>query len=157
MNIRNVIALAISMCATLPAYAGVTVNDAWVKVTESGQTTAEAYMLIKSDSAAKLVGVSSTAAKITQIHEMKMQGNEMQMRAIDSLDLPAGRTIEFKPGGYHIMLSGLSQPLVQGATVPLTLTIEDINKQRQSIEVKIEVRNAMPMGDMKDMGSMKGM
>ena len=166
MNIRKVFVFTVSMCVILPAYAGVTITDAWVKATMPGQTTAAAYLQIKSDAAAKLVGVSSSAAKVVQIHEMKMQGNVMQMRAVDSLDLPAGTAVEFKPGGYHIMLSEISQPLKPGVTVPLTLTIEGTDKRRQTIEVKAEVRSAMAMekhddmkdmGNMKDMGGMKGM
>ena len=162
MNIRNVIALAISMCVTLPAYAGVTVTDAWVKVTAPEQTTAEAYMHIMSDTTAKLVDVSSSAAKIVQIHEMKMNGNamQMQMQAINALDLPAGTIVELKPGGYHIMLAEISPPLKPGATVPLTLTVEDTNMQRQSITVKAEVRGAASTEkheNTDDMGGMKGM
>jgi hypothetical protein len=160
MIIRTVIAITICMCATLPAYAAVTVTDAWVKITAPGQTAVEAYMQIRSDAAAKLVGVSSPTAKIVQIHEMKMNGNVMQMRAINSIDLPAGQTVVFKPGGYHIMLSEISPPLKPGAMLPLTLTVEDADMHRQSIEVKVEVRSAMSMDkpdDMKDMGGMKGM
>ncbi len=160
MNIRNVTAFAIAIGITLPAYAGVTITDAWVKATAPGQTTAAAYLQIKSDDAAKLVGVSSPAAKTTQIHEMKMEGNVMHMRPLDELDLPAGKTVEFKPGSYHIMLTDIVKPLKQGATVPLTLTIEGADKQRQSVEVKAQVRAAPAMekhDDMKDMGDMKGM
>jgi|SRR5208282_941574 len=160
MNIRNVIAFAIASGITLPAYAGVTVTDAWVKATAPGQTTAAAYLQIKSDAAAKLVGVSSPAAKTTQIHEMKMEGNVMQMRPLDALDLPAGKTVEFKPGSYHIMLTDIVKTLKQGATVPLTLTIEGADKQRQTVEVKAQVRAAAAMekhDNMKEMGDMKGM
>ena len=166
MNPRNVITFIIGMSTMLSAYAGVTVTDAWIKATMPGQTTAAAYLKITSDAPAKLVGASSPAAKIVQIHEMKMNGNVMQMRAVDALDLPPGKTVEFKPGGYHIMLSNLAQPLKEGATVPLTLTVEGADKQRQSVEVKAEVRSAMSMqkkedmkgmGDMNDMRNMKGM
>jgi len=159
MNTRKVTAFILGMGASLTAYAGVTVTDAWVKATAPGQTTAAAYLQIKSDTAAKLVSVTSPAAKLAQIHEMKMSGNVMQMRAIDSLDLPAGKTVELKPGGYHIMLSQLAQPLKEGTTVPLTLTVEGADKKQQTVEVKAAVRSAMTTehDDMKDMGDMKGM
>jgi len=159
MNTRKVTAFILGMGASLTAYAGVTVTDAWVKATAPGQTTAAAYLQIKSDTAAKLVSVSSPAAKLAQIHEMKMSGNVMQMRAIDSLDLPADKTVELKPGGYHIMLSQLAQPLKEGTTVPLTLTVEGADKKQQTVEVKAAVRSAMTTehDDMKDMGDMKGM
>ena len=159
MNTRKVTAFILGMGASLTAYAGVTVTDAWVKATAPGQTTAAAYLQIKSDTAAKLVSVTSPAAKLSQIHEMKMSGNVMQMRAINSLDLPAGKTVELKPGGYHIMLSQLAQPLKEGTTVPLTLTVEGADKKQQTVEVKAAVRSAMTTehDDMKDMGDMKGM
>jgi hypothetical protein len=160
MNIRNVTAFVIAIGITLPAYADVTITDAWVKATAPGQTTAAAYLKIKSDAPAKLIGISSPVAKAVQIHEIKVQDNVMHMRPIDSLDLPAGKTVELKPGAYHIMLENIAEPLKQGATVPLILTIEGTDMQRQSIEVKAEVRSAMPMekhDDMKDMGNMGGM
>ena len=84
----------------------------------------------------------------------------MQMRAISSLDLPAGKTVEFKPGSYHIMLSEINQPLKPGAAVPLTLTVEGADKQRQSVEVTAQVRAAATMethDDMKNMGDMNNM
>src|SRR5271154_6894911 len=114
MNIRNVAAFTIAIGITLPAHAVVTVTDAWVKATAPGQTTAAAYLQIKSDAPAKLVGVSSPAAKTTQMHEMKMEGNVMQMRPLDALDLPAGMTVEFKPGANHIMLTDIVKPLKKG-------------------------------------------
>jgi len=161
MNIRNLTAFAIAIGIAMPIYAaGVTVTDAWVKTTAPGQTTAAAYLQIKSDTPAKLVGASSPAAKIVQIHGMKMQDNVMQMRAISSLDLPAGKTVEFKPGSYHIMLSEINQPLKPGETVPLTLTVEGADKQRQSVEVTAQVRAAATMethDDMKDTGDMNNM
>ena len=160
MSIRNVIAFAIGMGAILPVYAGVTVTDVWIKTTAPGQTTAAAYLKIKSDAAAKLIGASSPIAKIVQIHEMKVQDNVMHMRSIDSLDLPAGKTVELKPGNYHIMLENIAKPLKQGAMVPLTLTIEGADKQRQSVKVTAQVRATAGMekhDDMKDMGDMKGM
>jgi len=154
MNIRNLIALSLFMNTMLPAYAGVTVTDAWIKVTAPGQTAAEAYMYIKSDTPARLVGVSSPAAKIAQIHEMRMNGNVMQMRTIHSLDLPAGKTLQFKPDGYHIMLAEISPPLKPGVAIPLTLIVEGSDMQRRSIDVKAEARGAMTM---EKKGNMQGM
>ena len=138
----------------------VTVTNSWVTATMPGQTTAAVYLQIRSEAAAKLIGVSSPVAKVAQMHEMKMNGNVMQMRAINSLDLPAGKTVEFKPGGYHIMLSEINPPLQLGAMVPLILTVECTDMQRKSVEVKAEVRSAMNTKEDKstnDMGSMEKM
>ena len=67
-------------------------------------------MKITAPEGAKLVGASSPAAGVTEVHEMKMEGDVMKMRAMPFLDLPAGKTVELKPGGYHIMLLDLKAP-----------------------------------------------
>jgi hypothetical protein len=64
----------------------------------------------------------------------------MKMSAIRSLAVPAGKTTELKPGGYHVMLMELKQPLKEGETVPVTLTFEDKSGKRQAVEVKAPVR-----------------
>ncbi len=67
---------------------------------------------------------------------MKMEGGVMKMSAVDRLPLPAGKAVELKPGGYHVMLMDLAQPLKEGDTVPLTLTVEDKAGKKQTVEVK---------------------
>ena len=83
---------------------------------------------------------SSPVAGVTEVHEMKLVDNVMKMRAIPALDLPAGQAVELKPGGYHIMLLDLKQPVAQGGTVPLTLVFEGKDGQRQSQELQAPVR-----------------
>ncbi len=58
------------------------------------------------------------------------------MRQVMSLDLPAGKTVELKPGSYHVMLMGLNAQVKEGDIVPLTLTVEGKDKKTQTIEVK---------------------
>ena len=73
----------------------------------------------------RLVSASVDFAKDAQIHEMAMEGTVMKMRQLpDGLVIPAGETVVLEPGGYHLMFMGLSQPLVEGETVPVTLTFE---------------------------------
>jgi hypothetical protein len=79
-------------------------------------------------------------AGIVEIHEMSMDGTTMRMRAIPALDLPAGKAVDLKPGGYHVMLMDLKQPLKAGETVPLTLVVEGAGGQRESVEVKAVVK-----------------
>ncbi len=70
-----------------------------------------------------LVSASSEIARETQIHEMAMEGDVMKMRQLeDGLVVPAGESVALKPGGFHIMFMGLNGPLVEGETVPVTLT-----------------------------------
>jgi len=71
---------------------------------------------------------------------MAMDNNVMKMRQIPALDLPAGKAVELKPGGYHLMLMDLKQQVKAGDTVPLTLVFEDKAGKRESVEVKAEVR-----------------
>jgi copper(I)-binding protein len=133
------ILLGLSSAATLAA--DVDVTDAWVRGTVSGQQATGAFMAITSRSGAALVGAASPAAGITEIHEMKMDGGVMKMRAIARLDLPAGKPVVLGPGGYHVMLINLKQPLKKGDAVPLTLQVEGKDKKVESIEVKAEVRD----------------
>lgn len=73
----------------------------------------------------RLVSASSPIARDTQIHEMAMEGDVMKMRQlVDGLVIPAGQSVVLEPGGYHIMFMGLTQALVEGETVPVTLTFE---------------------------------
>ena len=73
----------------------------------------------------RLVFAESPIARDTQIHEMAMEGDVMKMRQlVDGLVIPAGQSVVLEPGGYHIMFMGLTQALVEGETIPLTLTFE---------------------------------
>ena len=75
-------------------------------------------------------------AETVQIHEMKMDGNVMRMRELENgLEIPAGATVTLAPGGFHLMLMGLKQPLKQGSTVPVTLVFEKAG----SIDIELAV------------------
>lgn len=89
---------------------------------------------------ASLVRVESPIAGTVEVHSMEMKGNLMTMRAVDKIDLPAGKQVRLAPGGFHIMLMDLKQPVKNGETVPLKLTIEYPDKKRESINVSAQVR-----------------
>ena len=136
-------ALALALLAGLAAAAAraqVTVADAWVRGTVTGQKATGAFMRLQSASDTALVAAASPVAGVVEIHEMKMDGGVMKMSAIRSLAVPAGTTTELKPGGYHVMLMELKQPLKEGETVPVTLTFEDKAGKRQAVEVRAPVR-----------------
>jgi periplasmic copper chaperone A len=122
------------------AAAQVAVTDAWVRGTVTGQMATGAFMQLKSSADSSLVAVSSPVAKIVEVHEMKMEGGMMKMNAVDKLALPAGKAVELKPGGYHVMLMDLVKPLKEGDTVPLQLTFEDKAGKKQTVEVKAVVK-----------------
>ena len=81
---------------------------------------------------------------MTEVHEMKMEGDVMKMRAITGLDLPAGQAVELKPGGYHVMLMDLKAPLAKGSTVPVTLTFKNAQGAESKLELQVPVQAQMP-------------
>ena len=123
-----------------PATAQIAVSDAWVRGTVAGQMSTGAFMRLSSPADMTLVGVASPAAKVVELHEMKMDGGMMKMSAVGRLPLPAGKSIELKPGGYHVMLMDLKQPVKNGESVPLKVTVEYADSKRETIDVKAPVR-----------------
>ncbi len=97
-------------------------------------------MTLVSKSDARLVAASSPAAKVVEVHEMKLEAGVMTMRAVDKLALPAGKPVALTPGGYHVMLMGLAKPLRDGDTVPITLVVEDGSGKRHDVQVTAPVR-----------------
>jgi hypothetical protein len=79
-------------------------------------------------------------AGVVEIHEMAMDGNVMKMRAVPALELPAGKAVELKPGGYHVMLMELRQTLQPGQSVPLTLVVEAPGGRRETVQLSAPVR-----------------
>lgn len=139
---RTACILSLALACT-PAVAEVTITDAWVRGTVPAQTSTGAYMKLKSTENAKVVAASSPAAKVVEIHEMSMSGTTMEMRPVAALPLPAGKTVEMKSGGYHVMLMGLAKPLGKDDVVPIKFTIEDAGGKRTTVEVKAMV---VPLG-----------
>ena len=125
------------------AQASVTATDAWVRGTVPAQKTTGAFVTLQSTEASKLVSVTSSAAQSVEMHASEQSQGVMHMHALEAIALPAGQRVELKPGGFHIMLVGLTRALGAGDTVPLTFTFEDRNGKRTSMEVRAQVR---PLG-----------
>jgi periplasmic copper chaperone A len=134
-----VLSLALAT-ASLAATAQTVVKDPWVRGTVAQQKATGMFAQITSASGGKLVSASSPAAGMVEIHEMSMDGNVMKMRAVNGLDLPAGKAVELKPGGYHVMMMDLKQPLTEGSTVSVSLVIEGKDGKRETVEVKAPVK-----------------
>lgn len=101
----------------------VEVSGALCRPTPAGRRTTGCYLTLTSASDDRLMGITSTLAGRVQIHESRMESNMMMMHEVEGgLALPAGQAVELKPGGNHIMLLGVTEPLEAGDTVPLTLT-----------------------------------
>lgn len=143
-----VAAALLASAASLPAWAAnISVSDAWARATMPGQKVSGAYMKIQSDADARLISASSPAVPRVEVHEMKMDGDVMRMREVKAIELPKGKPVSLEPGGFHIMLMNLKNPIAAGEIVPLTLVVESGGKQ-QTVEVKAEARAPMGGGAM---------
>ena len=138
---QTIAAAAITAAMSITAHAQVAIKDAWVRATVGPQKVTGAFMQITSTQDTKLVAVQSDAAKKVELHTMEMDKDVMRMREIASLDLPAGKTVELKPGSYHIMLIDLVKPVKEGDTVAVTLVVENKDKKRENIEVKATAKS----------------
>jgi copper(I)-binding protein len=123
-----------------PALAQVEVKDAWVRATVKQQKSTGAFMRLTAAQSARVVQITSPVAGVAEIHEMSMVGDMMRMRPVPALDLPAGQTVELKPGGFHLMLLDLKQTIKEGDVVPITLVIEGKDGKRTSVDLKLPVR-----------------
>ena len=146
-------AVALAMLAVSPvlAQSGVEVSNAWARSTIAAQKTGSVYLDIRSAAAARLVGVASPAAARVELHNMKVEAGVMKMSAVTSIELAAGQTVKLAPGGYHVMLIDLKQPLKAGDSVPLTLTLERADKTRSTVETKAVVRDMAAVAGGHDM------
>ena len=140
VQLKIVSTLVFSMAAFV-AHAEVTIKDPWVRATIPQQMATGAFFQIQSSTDRRVVSVQTSVAGVAEIHEMKMENNLMKMRAVEHLDLAAGKLVEFKPGGYHLMLMDLKKQIKVGDVIPLTLVLEGKDKKRESIEIKLKARS----------------
>jgi len=134
-----------ALAAVNPA-AAVQAQGAWARATVAGQKGTGAFMKLSSPVALRLVRAESPVAGVVEIHEMKLEGDTMRMRAMpNGLELPAGQTVELRPGGNHVMLMDLKQPLAEGTTVPLTLYFADAQGAQSTLALQVPVM-MMPSG-----------
>jgi hypothetical protein len=144
-----------AMAFAATAQAQVTIKDPWVRATVPQQKATGAFMHIESAADSKLVAASSPLTKTVEVHEMAMQDNIMKMRQVPAIALPAGKAVELKPGGYHVMLMDLQKQVKEGDTVPLTLIFENKDGKRDTVEVKAPVRALNSSGKPADHGGHK--
>jgi len=132
--------LVTGLLSTLALAQGVSATEPWVRATVAGQQATGAFMKLTASQALRLVQAGSPVAGLVEIHEMRMDKDVMRMSAIPGLDLPAGRSVELKPGGYHVMLMQLKQQIRDGETVPITLTFQTPDGKREKLEIKAQAR-----------------
>ncbi|MED5620351.1 copper chaperone PCu(A)C [Ideonella sp. BN130291] len=114
------------------------IGHPWARATVAGQATGGAYLKLENTGSTpdRLLGGSTPAAERVELHSMSMEGNVMRMREVPAIDIPAGQTVELKPGQFHLMLVGLKAPLAADAKIPLTLKFEKAGEVK--VEVKVE-------------------
>lgn len=148
------------LLAFLPVAAfadGITVTDAWSRATPGTATPGVAYLTITDRGAADtLTAVSTPVAASAMLHQSKTENGISSMTPVEALPIAAGGTVTLAPGGYHIMLEGLKQPLKAGDSFPLTLTFAHAGAVTATVTVK-PLGAMKPKDDMSGMGSMPGM
>ena len=126
LNAVRATIVALGLFAAGGACAGdIEVKAPWTRATVAGASVAAGYLAIenKGAEADRLTGTSTAAAEKVEIHEMRMDGDIMKMRALpEGVEIKPGETVTLKPGGAHLMILGLKQRLLPGATVPVTLS-----------------------------------
>lgn len=150
-----VVASALFLAAVSSAFAqaapSIDVTHAWARGTAAAGENGAVYMMISNHGTAddRLMGASTTVAAKTELHITLNENGVMKMRPIADVAVKAGGSAEFKPGGMHVMLLGLKQPLKAGDSFPLTLTFEKAGAVK--IMVMVEKAGAAAPGSMPGM------
>lgn len=119
------------------------IDHPWTRATPGGAKVAGGFMKITNtgNTPDRLIGGTAVPAGIFEVHEMRMEGNVMKMRALEKgLEIKPGQTVELKPGGYHVMFIDLKSPLKEGETIKGTLVFEKAGTIE--VEYKIEARGS---------------
>ena len=131
------LALAILTASAHEFRAGaIAIGHPHARATVAGQSIGGGFLKLDNKGGDdRLMSASATVSSSVEIHEMKMEGDVMRMRQVDGIALPAGKTVELKPGGYHIMFIGLKVPLKAGVKFPMKLRFERAGE----VEVMVNV------------------
>ena len=137
IGIVLILAVVVAACGGSSGGSGLILSDAWVRNPAIADQPGAAYLVIQNNGAAdKLLSVTSDIVQTIELHESMMSGNMMQMSPVPNIEVPANGKVELKPGGFHLMLIGLTRPLKVGDKVQLTLNFEKAG----SIPVTANVR-----------------
>jgi hypothetical protein len=140
MNRRSLVALAIAAAlAGLPAVAGeLAVVNAWSRSTPPVAKVGVVYFTLKNDTkkSDRLLKLSTPVATKVEVHRTEELDGIVRMREVAVLHVDAGKTVEFQPGGMHVMLTGLQKPLVAGTTFELEMLFEVAGPRRIEVHVR---------------------
>jgi len=137
------LALSNSLLAQNALVGPIKIEHAYTRATMPGQQVAGGFMKIenKSGPADQLVSASSSIAGEVQLHEMSMEGSVMKMRQVKDIAVPAGGSVELKPGGLHLMFINIKAPLAAGETVPVKLKFAKAGEVEVSMPVNVMGQN----------------
>ncbi len=143
MTLKNLFTAAALALATLAAQAqefklgAITIGRPYARATAAGQPVGGGFMKFSNAGGGdRLVSASADVSKSVELHMMKMEGDVMQMRQVEAIELAAGQTVELKPGGYHVMFIGLKAPLKAGDKFPLKLKFEKAGEVVVTVNVE---------------------
>lgn len=148
---KIILSLSLLAFAPIAAYAqtspaSVSVENAWARATAGSAKTGAVYMTVVDQAAPdRLVAVATPAAGTAELHQTIRDGDVMKMRPVDGVPIASGKPVTFAPGGYHVMLMDLKQPLREGQSFPLTLTFQNSGQVQTTVLVK-GVGGSMQMG-----------
>jgi copper(I)-binding protein len=142
--IKRLFTLCFLMAASISCAAdSVAISHAWARATAPGQGVGAAYLELKSAVDLTLVKAESPAAGSVEIHKMSMKDGVMEMRMLETMELPAGEVVKLEPGGLHLMLFDLKKPLKMGESMQLTLYFKDKSGKGSSMKIDLPIkRNA---------------
>jgi periplasmic copper chaperone A len=133
--------VCVSACSPAPKAAGsIVIGDAWTRPTAAGMPMGVAYFTITNGTGIDdaLISASTPVAARVEMHETSIEDGMARMRPLTEVHVPAGGRVAVAPGGIHLMLVDLVQPLVAGSRVPLTLEFRRAGKL--TVELSVEAR-----------------
>jgi copper(I)-binding protein len=143
MRTRNPSCVSLFLAALvfpLMSWAGdVKIDHAWIRATAPGQNVAGAFMKITADRDMELVAGTTPRADHVELHSMRMDNGMMEMRELESIKLPKGKTVSLELGGMHAMLIGLTSQIKVGDKVPMTLTFRGGKGKQENISITLDV------------------
>lgn len=148
--LKTIAALAGLSLASCSGHSGtpkISIHDAWARATVAGQSSAAAYFTLRNDGDGddKLLGATTPVGN-AGLHSSSMTANGvMQMRPMKELPVPANSTVELKPGGMHVMIMGVKQPLQAGGSFDLTLRFERSGTRVVNVAVRPATTTGMSM------------
>lgn len=147
---RTLAGFSLALFATLAAaQSTVRVESPYARATVPGQPAGGGYLKVTNmgKEADRLLAVSADVSKSVELHSMSMEGDVMRMRQVDGIDVPAGGSVELKPGGLHIMFIGLKGPLKAGDTFPATLKFAKAGEVKVTVQVNAASAATAPAHD----------